>query len=54
MDIVYLLVALSTVLALAIIVVLWWAVEHDQFTELDSFGQMALDEQDASKPPPPT
>jgi cbb3-type cytochrome oxidase maturation protein len=53
MEIVYLLVALSTVLVLAIIIVLWWAVEHDQFAELDSYGRLALEEDGAPEPPLP-
>lgn len=44
MDIVYLLVPLSTVLVLAIIALLWWAVEHDQFENLEPHGALALED----------
>ncbi len=48
MDILFLLVPLSVVLALAIIGMLAWAVWSGQFEDIDSEGQRIL--QDAGQP----
>lgn len=41
MDIVYLLIPLSVVLVFAIGVVLWWAIDHGQFDDLEREGDIA-------------
>ncbi len=46
MDIVYLLVPLSVVLVIAIGVVLWWAISHGQFDDLDREGKSLLSDRD--------
>lgn len=46
MEILYLLVPLSVVLALLIGVVLWWAVRNDQFEDLDAAGARILFDED--------
>jgi cbb3-type cytochrome oxidase maturation protein len=43
MDILYLLIPLSVVLALFIVVALWWAVQSGQFDELDAQGERILE-----------
>jgi cbb3-type cytochrome oxidase maturation protein len=42
MDILLLLVPLSVVLALLVILALWWAVHSDQFEELEQQGKEIL------------
>jgi cbb3-type cytochrome oxidase maturation protein len=42
MDILYLLVPLSVVLVLAILLGLWWAVERDQFDDVEREGERIL------------
>ncbi len=42
MEILYVLVPLSVVLALLIGLVLWWAVRNDQFEDLDAAGARIL------------
>jgi cbb3-type cytochrome oxidase maturation protein len=42
MEILYLLIPLSVVLALLIAVALWWAVRRDQFEDLDAAGARIL------------
>jgi cbb3-type cytochrome oxidase maturation protein len=44
MDILLLLIPLSVCLALLIIIGLWWAVNTDQFENLDVQGQRILDQ----------
>ncbi len=43
MDILLLLIPLSVCLALLIVVGLWWAVNTDQFEDLDRQGEKILD-----------
>jgi cbb3-type cytochrome oxidase maturation protein len=43
MDILYLLIPLSVVLALFIVAGLWWAVNAGQFDELEKKGKQFLD-----------
>jgi cbb3-type cytochrome oxidase maturation protein len=52
MDILFLLVPISVLLALAVMGVLAWAVWSGQFEELESEGQRILME-DQIEPPPP-
>jgi cbb3-type cytochrome oxidase maturation protein len=42
MDILLLLIPLSVMLGLLIIVALWWAVNTDQFEDLDEQGSKVL------------
>ena len=42
MDILFLLIPLSVVLALAILGGLWWAVERGQFDEIDGEAERIL------------
>lgn len=44
MEILLLLIPLSVVLALLILIALWWAVQSDQFDDLDAQGQRVLEE----------
>lgn len=44
MDIVYLLVPLSAILVLAIVIVLWWAINNDQFEDLEAMGASILED----------
>lgn len=44
MEILLVLIPLSVVLALLILLALWWAVHSDQFEDLDAQGQRILDE----------
>jgi len=46
MDILYLLIPLSLVLALAIGVALWWAVRNDQFEDLEGPAHRILFDDD--------
>lgn len=46
MDILYLLVPLSLILVFAIGAVFWWAINHNQFDELDQEGQRIVDDVD--------
>ncbi len=46
MDILYLLVPLSVLLALLIGVLFWWSVDDGQFDDLDSPAQKILDDDD--------
>jgi cbb3-type cytochrome oxidase maturation protein len=47
MDILYLLIPLSVVLALAIGAAFWWAVRHDQFEDLEGPAhRLLLDDDD--------
>lgn len=46
MDILYLLIPLSVVLALLIGIVLWWAIEHDQFDDLEGPAHAILLDED--------
>lgn len=53
MDILYLLIPLSVVLALAIGVALWWAVRNDQFEDLEGPAHRILfddDDRPAAEP----
>jgi cbb3-type cytochrome oxidase maturation protein len=43
MDILFLLVPMSVLLALLIVAGLWWAVANEQFDDLDQQGARALD-----------
>lgn len=45
MEIVYLLVPLSSVLVLAIVLVLWYAVHSDQFENLENQGSSILEDE---------
>jgi cbb3-type cytochrome oxidase maturation protein len=44
MEILLLLIPLSVGLALMIVIGLWWAVNSDQFEDLDQQGQRILDQ----------
>ena len=44
MEILYLLIPLSVVLVLAIGAVFWWALDNEQFDDLDGPGSQVLDE----------
>lgn len=46
MDILYLLVPLSVLLALLIGVLFWWSVDDGQFDDLDSPARKILDDDD--------
>ena len=50
MDILFLLVPLSVLLALAVMALLAWAVWSGQFEELESEGQRILREEEISSP----
>ena len=51
MDILYLLVPLSVVLAIAIGAALWWAVRNDQFEDMEGPGhRLLLDDDDRVLP----
>jgi cbb3-type cytochrome oxidase maturation protein len=47
MNILYLLVPISIVIVFAIGAVFWWALQHDQFEELEDQGQSIIDDEDA-------
>jgi cbb3-type cytochrome oxidase maturation protein len=47
MDILYLLIPLSLVLAVAIIAAFWWAVESGQFEDLEGPGSRILMDEEA-------
>lgn len=54
MDILYLLVPLSVVLAIAIGAALWWAVRNDQFEDMEGPGhRLLLDDDDRVLPQQP-
>ncbi len=54
MDILYLLVPLSVVLAIAIGVAFWWAVRNDQFEDLEGPAhRLLLDDDDRVPRPAP-
>ena len=54
MDILYLLVPLSVVLAIAIGVAFWWAVRHDQFEDMEGPAhRLLLDDDDRVPRPAP-
>ncbi len=57
MDILYLLIPLSAALVLLIVGIFGWAVEHDQFDNLDAEGLRILrsdsSEFDIDQSPPP-
>ena len=42
MDILFVLIPLSVVLVLAILVGLWWAIEHGQFEGVEQEGERIL------------
>ena len=44
MDILLILIPLSVCLALLIVIGLWWAVNSDQFEDLDRQGEKILDQ----------
>lgn len=44
MDILFMLVPLSVVLALAVLVGLWWAVHRGQFEDIEEEGRRIFDE----------
>jgi cbb3-type cytochrome oxidase maturation protein len=44
MDILFLLIPLSVVMALCILVGLWWAIETGQFEDVESEGERILHE----------
>jgi len=46
MDILFLLVPLSVILALAFVVVFYWALKEGQFEELEVPGRAILDDDD--------
>lgn len=50
MEILFLIVPLSVILALLIGVVLWWAVRSDQFEDLDAAGARVLLDEDCPAP----
>lgn len=50
MEILYLLVPLSVVAALGIAGLLWWAVSHGQFDDLEGPGQRVVMDDDAPVP----
>ncbi len=50
MEILFVLVPLSVVLALLIGLVLWWAVRNDQFEDLDAAGARILLDVDCPEP----
>jgi cbb3-type cytochrome oxidase maturation protein len=52
MDIVYLLIPLSLVLALVIIAALWWAVQTGQFDDLEGPASRILMEDEVDPGPP--
>lgn len=53
MDILYLLVPLSVVLAIAIGAAFWWAVRNDQFEDMEGPAhRLLLDDDDRVAPPP--
>lgn len=47
MEMLYLLVPLSLMLVLAVVVVLWWAVQDGQFEDLEGADQAILMDDDA-------
>jgi cbb3-type cytochrome oxidase maturation protein len=51
MDILYLLVPLSVVLAFAIGAVFWWALASGQFDDLEGPAHRILMDDDATTPP---
>jgi len=51
MDILYLLIPLSVILALAIGIALWWAVKNDQFEDLEGPAHRVLMDDDDLPPP---
>jgi cbb3-type cytochrome oxidase maturation protein len=53
MDILFLLIPLSVVLAIAIGVAFWWAVRSGQFEDLEGPAhRVLLDDDDRPQPPP--
>jgi cbb3-type cytochrome oxidase maturation protein len=55
MDILYLLIPLSVVLAIAIGAAFWWAVRNDQFEDMEGPAhRLLLDDDDRAQPVPPT
>lgn len=44
MNILYLLIPLSIVLVFIIAVIFWWALQHNQFDELEEQGQSIIDD----------
>jgi cbb3-type cytochrome oxidase maturation protein len=54
MDILYLLIPLSVVLAIAIGAAFWWAVRNDQFEDMEGPAhRLLLDDDDRAKPARP-
>lgn len=47
MNILYLLVPLSIAIVFIIAAVFWWALQHNQFDELEDQGQNIIDDEDA-------
>jgi cbb3-type cytochrome oxidase maturation protein len=43
MDILYLLIPLSVVVVFAILLALWWAIQHGQFDDVDREGERIFD-----------
>jgi cbb3-type cytochrome oxidase maturation protein len=44
MDILYLLIPLSVVVVFAILLALWWAIQHGQFDDVDREGERILED----------
>lgn len=51
MDILFLLIPLSAVLVLGILAIFGWAVQHEQFEDLEREGVRILEEGGAEKTP---
>ncbi|MDR2991277.1 MAG: cbb3-type cytochrome oxidase assembly protein CcoS [Burkholderiaceae bacterium] len=44
MNILYLLIPLSVVIVFAILLALWWAIQHGQFDDIDREGERIFEE----------
>lgn len=44
MDILFILIPLSVVMAIVVLAGLWWAVYHGQFEDIEEEGQRILEE----------
>jgi cbb3-type cytochrome oxidase maturation protein len=51
MDVLYVLIPLSVGLSLIIGAVLWWTVDHDQFSNLEQEGRRIFDDGADELPP---
>ncbi|MDZ4141039.1 MAG: cbb3-type cytochrome oxidase assembly protein CcoS [Methylotenera sp.] len=45
MDILFILIPLSVVMALVVLVGLWWAVYHGQFEDIEDEGKRILEDE---------